>query len=128
MSPMSPRSLRRAYLEWVEEQVEDFKDAIPRNRLLAIADEVVDELRLSRGGQYQLTEVLLCDAMNRYLFRLLKLPGYRAWCAQRALQRDDPPGTRVIPIRELPPLAAQAIAVRASAAVADAGEAVACVG
>jgi hypothetical protein len=55
MNRESPRSLRRAYLEWVEEQVEDFKDAIPRSRLLAIADEVVEELRLSRGGQYQLT-------------------------------------------------------------------------
>ena len=84
MNPQSPRSLRRAYLEWVEEQVEEFKDAIPRSRLLAIADEVVGELRLSRGGQYQLTEVLLCDAMNRHLFKLLKLPGYRAWCEQRA--------------------------------------------
>jgi hypothetical protein len=85
MSQRSPRSLRRAYLEWVEEQVEEFKDVIPRSRLLAIADEVVGDLRLSRGGQYQLTEVLLCDAMNRHLFKLLKLPGYRAWCEQRAL-------------------------------------------
>jgi hypothetical protein len=99
MSTESPRSLRRAYLEWVEEQVEEFKDAIPRSRLLDIADEVVGELQLSRGGQYQLTEVLLCDAMNRHLFRLLKLPGYRAWCEQRATA----PEPRVIPFRELAP-------------------------
>ena len=84
MNAQSPRSLRRAYLEWVEEQVEEFKDAIPRSRLLAIADEVVEGLRLARGGQYLLTEVLLCDAMNRHLFKLLKLPGYRTWCEQRA--------------------------------------------
>ena len=84
MSMVSPRSLRRAYLEWVEEQVEEFKDATPRSRLLAIADEVVESLRLARGGQYLLTEVLLCDAMNRHLFKLLKLPGYRAWCEQKA--------------------------------------------
>ena len=100
MSTQSPRSLRRAYLEWVEEQVEEFKDAIPRSRLLDIADEVVGELRLPRGGQYQLTEVLLCDAMNRHLFRLLKLPGYRAWCEQRATAPEPP---RVIPFRELAP-------------------------
>ena len=103
MSMQSPRSLRRAYLEWVEEQVEEFKDAIPRSRLLDIADEVVGELRLSRGGQYQLTEVLLCDAMNRHLFRLLKLPGYRAWCEQRAVAGDAPGEVRVIPFRELAP-------------------------
>jgi hypothetical protein len=96
----SPRSLRRAYLEWVEGQVEDFKDSIPRGRLLAIADEVVGDLRLSRGGQYLLTEILLCDAMNRYLFRMLKLPGYRAWCEQRANQGDAPAAPRVIPIRD----------------------------
>jgi hypothetical protein len=103
MNPQSPRSLRRAYLEWVEEQVEEFKDAIPRTRLLDIADEVVGELQLSRGGQYQLTEVLLCDAMNRYLFRLLKLPGYRTWVEQRATAGDAPGEVRVIPFRELAP-------------------------
>ena len=104
MNPQSPRSLRRAYLEWVEEQVEEFKDAIPRSRLLAIADDVVGDLRLNRGGQYQLTEVLLCDAMNRHLFRLLKLPGYRAWCEQRARAGDDAPdGMRLAPLREFAP-------------------------
>jgi hypothetical protein len=124
MNHESPRSLRRAYLEWVEEQVEEFKDAIPRSRLLAIADEVVSELRLSRGGQYQLTEVLLCDAMNRYLFRLLKLPGYRAWCAQRAMDREEPREPRVIAFREIAPAV---VAVRVPAAVADADEPSACV-
>ena len=124
MSHTSPRSLRRAYLEWVEEQVEEFKDSIPRGRLLSIADEVVNELRLSRGGQYQLTEILLCDAMNRYLFRLLKLPGYRAWCAQRALDRQEPREAKVIPF----PVPVQVpVAVRTPVAVAEDG-AVACVG
>jgi hypothetical protein len=126
MSHESPRSLRRAYLEWVEEQVEDFKDAIPRSRLLAIADEVVEELRLSRGGQYQLTEILLCDAMNRYLFRLLKLPGYRAWCEQRATDREEPREARVIAFRDIAPVPT-VVAVR-TAVAADADEAIACVG
>lgn len=126
MSMVSPRSLRRAYLEWVEEQVEEFKDVIPRSRLLAIADQVVDELRLARGGQYQLTEVLLCDAMNRHLFKLLKLPGYRAWCEQRATQPEPPHDPRVIPFREL---ALPSTAPRALALVGDAEEGpLACVG
>jgi len=120
----SPRSLRRAYLEWVEEQVEDFKDSIPRNRLLAIADSVVEELRLSQGGQYQFTEVLLCDAVNRHLFRLLKLPGYRAWCEQRALAPEPQPDSRIIPFREIT-AAAPPVVVRTAA---DSDEAVACVG
>jgi hypothetical protein len=128
MSNDSPRSLRRAYLEWVEEQVEDFKETIPRSRLLAIADEVVTELRLARGGQYQLTEVLLCDAMNRHLFKLLKLPGYRAWCEMRATQPDPPHDPRVIVFRELAP-PPSTVAPRAVALAADSEEGpLACVG
>ncbi len=83
MQPESPRSLRRAYLEWVDEQLEEYKDSIPRTELLSIADEVVDELRVDRKGQYQLTELLLLDAVDRHLIRRLKLPGYRSWRAAR---------------------------------------------
>jgi hypothetical protein len=86
MITYSHRSLRRAYLEWVDEQVEAFKDRIPRAQLLDLADEVCTDLRMSRGGQYQLTELLLCSAVNRRVFRMLKLPGFRAWCE---LQRQE---------------------------------------
>lgn len=82
----SPRSLRRAYVEWVEEQIETYKDTIPRARLLALADEVVSDLRVNAAGQYQLTEMLLCSAVDRHVFRQLKLPGFRAWRAR--LDRD----------------------------------------
>lgn len=74
-------SLRRAYLEWVEEQIEDFKESVSRADLLHLADEVVEELRMTHQGQYQLTELLLWAAVDRKIFRLLKLPGYRTWCA-----------------------------------------------
>lgn len=87
MGSETPRSLRRAYVDWVEEQIEEFKERIPRSHLLAIADEVVTELRMNPDGQYQLTEILMCNAMDRRIFRMLKLPGYRAWCAQRAAER-----------------------------------------
>ena len=127
LSRHSPRSLRRAYLEWVEEQVEEFKDSIPRSRLLDIADQVVKELRLSSGGQYQLTEILLCDAMNRHLFRLLKLPGYRAWCEQRAREPLEPPAdARIIPFRDLVPPPSVTV-MRPGAGSAELDEAVACV-
>jgi hypothetical protein len=86
MIAYSHRSLRRAYLEWVEEQVEAFKDRVPRGQLLDLADEVCSDLRVSSGGQYQLTELLLCSAINRRIYRMLKLPGFRAWVEQ---QRAD---------------------------------------
>jgi len=88
MGSATPRSLRRAYVEWVEEQIEEFKERIPRAQLLAMADEVVNELRVDTGGQYQLTEILLCNAMDRRIFRMLKLPGYRAWCSQRSTRAE----------------------------------------
>ena len=75
----SPRSLRRAYLEWVDEQIEAYKDSVPRAELIDLAQQVVEELDVTEGGQYQLTELLLCTAVDRKIFRMLKLPGYRSW-------------------------------------------------
>jgi hypothetical protein len=80
------RSLRRAYLEWVEQQIEAYKETVPRIALLDLADDVVRELRITNRGQYQLTELLLCDAVDRKIFQMLKLPGYRSW---RASQHTD---------------------------------------
>jgi hypothetical protein len=112
--PESPRSLRRSYLEWVEEQVENYKDSIPRAELLHLADRVVEELRVNPRGQYQLTELLLCDAVDRHIFRLLKLPSYRAWVEQRRVAiplhvaRVEPPTPEPAPAAE--PLPAASVA------------------
>ena len=81
-NPPSP-SRRRAYLEWVEEQIENYKESVSRAELLGVADEVVTELRVNPRGQYQLTELLLAEAVDRRIFRMLKLPSYRSWLAAR---------------------------------------------
>lgn len=81
----SSRSLRRTYLEWVEEQIECYKESVPRGELLSLADEVIRELEINQQGQYQLTELLLCTAVDRKIFRLLKLPGYRAWRGEHTI-------------------------------------------
>jgi hypothetical protein len=127
MGSETPRSLRRAYVEWVEEQIEEFKERIPRSHLLAIADEVVNELRMNPEGQYQLTELLLCNAMDRRILRMLKLPGYRAWCAQRAAEHA-PQTVISFPLPERfvsTPVAAPRIALVAEE---DEPERLACVG
>jgi hypothetical protein len=67
----------------VEDRIEEYKESISRADLLRLADEVVEELRVNGTGQYQLTELLLCTAVDRKIFRLLKLPGYRVWCGTR---------------------------------------------
>jgi hypothetical protein len=83
MPRKSSASLRHAYLEWVEDQIEDYKDSVSRADLMRIADEAVEELRMNQGGQYQLTELLLSNAVDRKIFKLLKLPGYRTWSSGR---------------------------------------------
>ncbi len=92
MREPSPRSSKRAYLEWVEEQVESYKESVPRSELLRIADEAVEELRVTRKGQYQLTELLLLEAVDRRIARTLRLPGFRTWLADRrdAAPRAEP--------------------------------------
>lgn len=90
MRSESPRSLRRAYLDWVEEQVETYKEEVSRSELMRMAEEAIAELRVTDRGQYQLTELLLCAAIDKRIARLLKLPGYRAWSAKRLALQNAP--------------------------------------
>lgn len=84
-------SRRRSYLLWVEDQIETFKESVSRSELLSVADEVVADLRVNAKGQYQLTEVLLAEAVDRKIFRLLKLPSYRVWATEHPLPTEPPP-------------------------------------
>ncbi|MGH7458749.1 MAG: hypothetical protein ACREKN_06695 [Longimicrobiaceae bacterium] len=83
-------SLRRRYLDWIEECIETYKEEMPRGELLDLADQVVEELRMTRRGQYQLTELLLSAAVDRKIFRLLGLPGYRVWKRELDQGGDSP--------------------------------------
>jgi hypothetical protein len=80
--PVSDSSLRQLYLQWVEETIEDYKESIPRSELIQIAEDVIHRLDVTRRGQYQLTELLLLEEVDRAIYRLLKLPGYRRWAAE----------------------------------------------
>jgi len=80
---ISEPSTRQLYQEWVEDQIESYKDGISRSELLQLAEEAVDEIRINRRGQYQLTEVLLCAAVDRKIFELMNLPAYSVWCRTR---------------------------------------------
>ncbi|HYW08036.1 MAG TPA: hypothetical protein VE913_13830, partial [Longimicrobium sp.] len=46
--------------------------------------------RVTERGQYQLTELLLCHAIDRRIARLLKIPGYRSWSAKRLAAQNAP--------------------------------------
>jgi hypothetical protein len=78
-----PATPRRLYEAWIEDQIEDYKSALSREELLSLADEAVAQLFDAPDGQYPLTEILLCDAVDRLLLRRLNLPDYRQWLRAR---------------------------------------------
>lgn len=95
-----PSSPRQDYLDWVEDQIEEYKAGLTRDELLSLADRAVEELFDTEDGQYPLTEILLRDSVDELIFHHLGLPGYRRWlntCRSDTLRRpqketDDAPG------------------------------------
>lgn len=75
------RSLRHEYELYVDEEIENYKESIPRSALLSIGDEAV--ARLGSGDQVLLTELLLCDEVNQIIFKRLRLPSYETWRRKR---------------------------------------------
>jgi hypothetical protein len=85
---------RQQYQAWLEEQLEDYKAALTRDEILSLADEAVQQLFTTADGQYPLTEILLCDAVDTLLLERLNLPDFRQW---RRMCRND---TQERPIEE----------------------------
>lgn len=83
----APRTApRQQYLDWVEEQIEEYKAGLTRDELLELADVAVQQLFDAPDGQYPLTEILLRDVVDALLFKKLQLPDYRGW---RRMCRTD---------------------------------------
>lgn len=87
--PLSPR---QEYEEFVLQRIEDYKNQLSREELLALADESVQELEAGPDGQLVLTEVLMLEHVDRLIKKRLRLPGYRRWTGMhqrlRAAQRQ----------------------------------------
>jgi hypothetical protein len=81
MSQRRPRSLKHEYELYVEEEIENYKESVPRQALLAIGDEAVAVLACD--PQLSLTEMLLCEEVDRLIFRRLRLPTYETWKRRR---------------------------------------------
>jgi hypothetical protein len=82
MPPRHPqRSLRHEYELYVEEEIEKYKESLPRSALLGIGDEAAKSL--AAEPQLGLTEVLLCEEVDRIIRKRLRLSSYRAWRRQR---------------------------------------------
>ena len=76
-----PRSLKYEYELYVEQELEAYKESVPRSVLLRIGDEAVTAL--AAGQQLALTELLLCEEVDRIIRQRLRLPSFRTWCRKR---------------------------------------------
>ena len=81
MASRPARSLRYEYALFVEEEIENYKESIPRNALLSIGDEAVAVL--TEQPQLVLTELVLAEEVDRIIFRRLRLPAYQTWRRRR---------------------------------------------
>ncbi|HKW10030.1 MAG TPA: hypothetical protein VJO33_06600 [Gemmatimonadaceae bacterium] len=125
MANRPARSFKYEYELFVEEEIENYKESIPRSALLSIGDEAVAVL--SEQPQLALTELLLCEEVDRLIFRRLRLPSYQAWRRRRlkllremrrpehwGLQADD------VVVRAVRPTGEARVLVAGSAAEAPA--------
>ncbi|HEX9484853.1 MAG TPA: hypothetical protein VF929_09725 [Gemmatimonadaceae bacterium] len=81
MTQRPSRSLKHEYALYLDREIEDYKESVPRSVLLSIGDEAVQSL--ARQQQIALTELLLCAEVDRIIFRRLGLLSYSAWRQRR---------------------------------------------
>ena len=75
--PTPQRSLKHEYELFVEREIENYKDGVPRSLLLSIGDEAA--AALCAQPQLALTEVMLCGEVDRIIAGRLGLPSFRIW-------------------------------------------------
>jgi hypothetical protein len=81
MTQRPSRSLKHEYELFVEREIEDYKESVPRSVLLSIGDDAVRGL--AGGQQFALTELLLVDEVDKIIFKRLRLPSYATWRKRR---------------------------------------------
>lgn len=81
MAQRPTRSLKHEYELFVEQEIDSYKDSLPRSVLLGIGDEAVKVLAAQQ--QFALTELLLWEEVDRLIVRRLRLPSYTTWRRRR---------------------------------------------
>ena len=87
MATRTARSLRHEYELYVEQEIENYKESISRSALLAIGDEAA--ARLVSQPQFALSELLLCEEVDRIIFRRQRLPTYNTWKRKRLKLQEE---------------------------------------
>lgn len=86
-SRRSPRSLQHEYQEYIEREVEDYKNSVSTSFLHAIANEAARTL--DEGAQLGMREVMLADEVDRIIARRLRLPSYSVWRKRRLKNANE---------------------------------------
>jgi hypothetical protein len=81
MAQRPSRSLKHEYELYVEREIENYKESVPRSVLLSIGDDAVRAL--ADQHQFALTELLLVDEVDKIIFKRLRLPAYATWRKRR---------------------------------------------
>jgi hypothetical protein len=81
MAQRPSRSLKHEYELYLEHEIEDYKESVPRSVLLTIGDEAVRSL--ADQQQFALTELIVWDEVDKIIFRRLRLPSYDTWRRRR---------------------------------------------
>jgi hypothetical protein len=76
-----PRSLQHEYELFVEREIENYKESVPRRVILSIGDEAVTSLAAQQ--QLALTELLLCEEVDRIIRARLRLSTFATWRKRR---------------------------------------------
>lgn len=75
------RSLKHEYELFVEQEIENYKDSIPRSAILRIGDEAVANLR--DAEQVAFDELLIWAEVDRIIRLRLRIPTYASWRRRR---------------------------------------------
>ena len=81
MPARTTRSLKHEYGLFLEQEIENYKESIPRSAILAIGDEAASHL--AANSQLSLTEMLMCEEVDRIIARRLRLPAFSTWRRKR---------------------------------------------
>jgi hypothetical protein len=81
MASRPSRSLKHEYELYLEREIENYKESVPRSVLLSIGDDAVRVLATQQ--QFVLTELLLVDEVDKIIFKRLRLPAYPTWRKRR---------------------------------------------
>jgi hypothetical protein len=87
MASRTARSLRHEYELFIEQEIENYKESIPRSAILAIGDEAA--AKIASEPQFSLTELLLLEEVDRIIASRLRLPKYDTWRRRRLKLHEE---------------------------------------